>query len=114
MARPIDPALGQIAVVLDMFATPVTVTRNADGLAKDVPMFARGLRGTELMGGAYQSDRLAVFRVSDWEAQFGATPPVRFDKMALRAGSFSVEDVRAAPETGQPVFFKVLLRGGRV
>lgn len=77
--------------------------------------YVRGVREDDLFAAAMQQDVAGVIDAAAFKAAFPARNyPQRFDRLRLGDGrSFAVEEWRGAPNDTQPVFFKLLLRGGQ-
>lgn len=86
-----------------------------DGATGVVRAYVRGVCAEDLFAGAVQQDVAAVINSEQFIAQFPARlMPARLDRLRVRNGrSYAVEEVRGAPNDEQPVFFKLLLRGGQ-
>ena len=80
-----------------------------------MPAFVRGYQPpVDMIAGAQQQDRIAVIDAAVFAAKFPARPsPQRLDKMTIKNRTYTVEEWRGSP-ADEPVFFKVLLRGGTV
>lgn len=67
-------------------------------------------------GGAMQTDRMAVLDAAQFAAAFPARPrPLRFDRLRTLGPmgmTYTIEEWRGSPEDGDPVVFRILLRGG--
>jgi hypothetical protein len=74
--------------------------------------FARGLREDDLFMEALQRDIVAVVDVEKFTAIVGEATPRRLDRLVIAGTRYTVEAWRGAPIT-EPVFFKLLLRGGQ-
>lgn len=84
--------------------------------AFNINAFLRGLRADDLFGSALQSDVVAIINAADLKAALPGRPrPLRYDRLhALgQVGlTYTVEEWRGSPHYDQPIFFKLLLRGG--
>lgn len=75
--------------------------------------FIRGVRAEDLFGAAMQQDVAAIIDAAEFAAAFPASPkPRRYDRLRTPTMSYAVEEWRGSPNDDQPVFFKLLLRGG--
>lgn len=76
--------------------------------------FIRGVRSDDLFASAMQQDVAAILDAKDFAAAFPARPkPQRYDRLRTPTTSYAVEEWRGSPNDDQPVFFKLLLRGGQ-
>lgn len=98
------------SAVFDMFAAPVTYERPG-AVRQDIKAAVRDFRGDDLFGSAVVGDRLAVVRAADFLG-LGLSAPQKFDRVDMADGVFVVMDWRAAPPVGEPVFFRLAVRGG--
>ena len=90
-----------------VFYTPQT------GLADTITAYVRGTRSEDLWASAIQGDLAAVVNAGEFAAKI-APCPRRFDRLRTDAGlTYSVEEWRGAPTESDPVFYKLLLRGGQ-
>lgn len=82
----------------------------------DIHCFIRGLRSDDLFASALQTDIVGIVSADDLALLLPARPaPLRYDRVhqANALGFyFTVEEWRGAPHYDQPIFFKLLLRGG--
>lgn len=102
-----------MGAALGMFSSPADYERrpaNGQPMAGSVRAFVRGLRGEELMAAAQQFDHFAVCTRADLAAS-GLYPPQRFDRITVNGRTYTVQDWRPAPTSGDPVFVKLLVRG---
>lgn len=99
-----------MSAAFDLFAGDVTYRRG--GVPPVVIKAAvRDFKGDTLFGSAMQSDRLATVRARDIVAA-GLAKPQRYDQLDATEGTFVVIDWRAHPAVGEPMFFKLAIRGG--
>ena len=78
-----------------------------------INVFVRGLRAEDLFGDALQTDVVAIVSADDLAAALPARPrPLQYDRLAAQDQTYSVQEWRAAPHYLNPIFFKLLLRGG--
>jgi len=103
---------GGMQAALKQFGAAVGYTPLA-AVSVQVVAFVRGLREDDLFVEAMQRDSVAVIGADEFKAQTGKDTPRRLDRLATASASYTVEAWRAAPESGPPVFFKLLLRGGQ-
>ena len=90
-----------------VFYTPQT------GAAATISAYIRGNRSDDLFASAIQGDLAAVVNAGEFAAKIGPSPR-RFDRLRTDAGlTYSVEEWRGAPVEADPVYFKLLLRGGQ-
>jgi len=79
----------------------------------DIGMFLRGVREDDLFAGAMQQDQVAILDADLWASYFPSRrSPMRLDRVITPKGTYAVEQWRGAPNDGEPVFYKLLLRGG--
>jgi len=75
--------------------------------------FVRGLRAEDLFGDALQTDVVGIISADDLAlAMPGRARPLQYDRLAAIGQVYSVQEWRGAPHYLDPVFFKLLLRGG--
>jgi hypothetical protein len=75
--------------------------------------FIRGVRADDLFANVLQQDVAAVIDAAEFVAAFTAMPrPQRYDRLRTATMSYTVEEWRGSPNDDEPVFFKLLLRGG--
>jgi len=101
--------------VFASFARDVTY-RLHTGETATVKAFIRGIKEDDLFAGAMQQDQVAQVDAVVWKAAFPSRQqPQRYDRIITPANgqTFAVESFRGAPNDGEPVFFKLLLRGGQ-
>jgi len=89
------------------------------GLSVFVPLraYVTGMRSDNSpFGGAMQSDKMAVIDAARFAAAFpGRVRPLKFDRLRTLGPmgmTYTVEEWRGAPDGGDPVVFRILLRGG--
>jgi len=113
MPNLVDSIRGTQQQFFKMFARPATYRLNPTGETSSIPMFLRGLREDDLFAGAMQQDQVAVLDANVWLGAFPSRQtPARLDRVTSPKGTYAVEQWRGAPNDGEPVFFKLLLRGG--
>lgn len=111
MTNIIDQAAPWLRQGFRMMAREATYTPK-DGTAAPVLAFIRGLTSEDLFAAAQQRDLVAVVDAEEFAATFNATPR-KYDRIqALGPFSYAVEEWRGSPHDDEPVFFKILLRGG--
>jgi hypothetical protein len=74
--------------------------------------FLRGVKEQDTFASAMQQDTVAVVDAQQFVVFTGNQTPRRFDRVRTASRSYSIEEWRGAPNDDQPVFFKLLLRGG--
>jgi hypothetical protein len=109
----VDAITGVLRMQVKMLGRDVDYTLN-DGTAGVLRAWVRGVRAEDLFAGAVQQDMAGVVNADEFVARFPARIwPARFDRLRTRNGrTYSVEEIRGAPNDEKPVFFKLLLRGG--
>ena len=101
-----------LRVVLKLFGRQVFYNAQA-GAADSIVAWIRGVRTDDLFASAIQSDMAAIVDGGEFVAKIGPSPR-RFDRLRTTAGlTYSVEEWRGAPVEADPVFYKLLLRGGQ-
>jgi hypothetical protein len=96
-----------------MFASPCEYKLHNENVQRSAKAFIRGLKEDDLFAGAMQADLVAILDAPDWLALFPERQhPLRLDRIVTGLNSYAVEVWRAAPVSGAPVFYKLLLRGG--
>jgi hypothetical protein len=85
-----------------------------DGAAVTVRAYIRGVRAQDLFASAVQQDVAAILDAKEFLTKLPTrTSPARFDRLRTVQGrTYSIEEWRGSPENN-PVFFKLLLRGGQ-
>lgn len=84
------------------------------GAPASLLVFIRGVRSDDLFASAMQQDIAAIIDAADFAAAFPARPiPARYDRLRTARFSYAVEEWRGSPNDDEPVFFKLLLRGGQ-
>jgi hypothetical protein len=78
-----------------------------------IPAFLRGLRSEDTFAAAMQQDSVLEMDAAVFASTIGQATPRRYDRAVVGGQSFSVEEWRGAPNDAQPVFFKLLVRGGQ-
>lgn len=78
---------------------PLTIV----GRAGDRPVFADAIEA---------GDMICTIDAADWAAVFPADRPRKFDKVTAGGVPYTVQNSHAAPPDGDPVWFRLLLRGG--
>lgn len=97
---------------LKAFGADVFYTAQS-GPADTLTAYVRGVRSEDLFASAMQGDLAGVVDGAEFAAKIGPSPR-RFDRLRTGAGlTYSVEEWRGAPTEANPVFFKLLLRGGQ-
>jgi hypothetical protein len=109
----VDSALKlPLRFVLSLFGRQVFYTAHG-GTGDSVVAYIRGVRADDLFASAMQGDLAAVVNGAEFAAKIGPSPR-RFDRLRTTAGlTYSVEEWRGAPTESDPVFYKLLLRGGQ-
>jgi hypothetical protein len=98
---------------LARYGRPQTYTV-LNGPQAELTAYVRGVRAEDLFAGANQQDVAAVIDAQAFRAAFPTRAyPQRLDRLRVDGASWAVEEWRGSPNDGQPVFFKLLLRGGR-
>jgi hypothetical protein len=108
----VDSALKlPLRFVLSLFGRQVFYT--APNASESIVAYIRGVRADDLFASAMQGDLAAVVNGAEFAAKI-APSPRRFDRLRTEAGlTYSVEEWRGAPTESDPVFYKLLLRGGQ-
>ena len=76
--------------------------------------FIRGVRADDLFAAAMQQDQAVVIDAAEFATLFPARPkPARYDRVRTPTMSYAVEEWRGSPNDDEPVFFKLLVRGGQ-
>jgi hypothetical protein len=96
---------------LQMFGRPADYTAQG-GASGSLVAYVRGVRAQDLFASAVQADLAAVVDAGEFAAKIGPTPR-RFDRLRTMSLTYSVEQWRGSPTDDDPVFFKLLLRGGQ-
>lgn len=92
---------------------PVFYTSQSGGGNDTIAAYIRGVRADDLFASVIQGDLAAVVDAGEFAAKIGPSPR-RFDRLRTDAGlTYSVEEWRGAPVEADPVYFKLLLRGGQ-
>jgi hypothetical protein len=94
-----------------MFARDITYRVN--GVDATIPAFLRGLRSEDTFASAMQQDSVLIMDAQAFVQLVGQPTPRRYDRAIVGAQSFAVEEWRGSPNDIQPVFFKLLVRGGQ-
>lgn len=110
MTNLVDAITSPMRFALRLFGRTVEYQPQAGGTTQIVA-FLRGVRSDDLFAGAIQQDVAAVVDALQLQVAIGR-PPQRFDRLRTAQRTFAVEEWRGAPNDDQPVFFKLLLRGG--
>jgi hypothetical protein len=96
-----------------MFGGAATYVLNDAVTTASLKAYVRGLRSQDLFAAAAQQDVLGVVDAAAFVVAFPArVSPQRFDRLRVGTISYAVEQWRGSPDNDQPVFFKLLLRGG--
>jgi hypothetical protein len=96
-----------------MTAKPATYAPSS-GTPTPLLAFIRGVRSDDLFASAMQQDVAAVIDADQFKALFPARPiPARYDRLRTATMSYAIEEWRGSPNDDEPVFFKLLLRGGQ-
>lgn len=82
------------------------------GTSRALTAFVRGLGTDDTWANAQQTDMLAIINADDFAVAFPASRPKKYDRLRTPTRSYSVEEWRAAPASGDPVVWKLLVRGG--
>jgi hypothetical protein len=99
--------------VFRLTAKPAQYQQQA-GAQMTIAAFLRGLRSDDLFASAMQQDMVAILDSIDFATAFPARPvPARYDRLRTAKFSYAVEEWRGSPNDDEPVFFKLLLRGGQ-
>jgi hypothetical protein len=96
-----------------MFARDITYRKAAGGIDATIPAFLRGLRSEDTFASAMQQDSVLIMDAQAFGQLVGQPTPRRYDRAIVGAQSFAVEEWRGSPNDIQPVFFKLLVRGGQ-
>jgi hypothetical protein len=109
----IDSALKlPLRFVLKLYGRQVSYTAQS-GVGGSIVAYIRGVRAEDLFASAIQADLAGVVDAGEFVTKIGPSPR-RFDRLRTEAGlTYSVEEWRGAPVEADPVFFKLLLRGGQ-
>lgn len=84
------------------------------GAPQPLLVFIRGVRSDDLFASAMQQDIAAIVDAAEFAAAFPARPvPARYDRLRTATFSYAVEEWRGSPNDDEPVFLKLLLRGGQ-
>jgi hypothetical protein len=85
-----------------------------NGPQAELTAYVRGVRSEDLFAGAAQQDVACVIDAAEFRIAFPTRrAPQRLDRLLIDGATWAVEEWRGAPNDAQPVFFKLLLRGGR-
>jgi hypothetical protein len=110
----IDAIAGSQRAFVKNMSRPLVYVQNDGVTIATILAYVRGLRAEDLFASALQQDLVAVTDAAAFAIAFPArSTPQRFDRLRIEATSYAVEDWRAAPAFGNPVFFKLQLRGGQ-
>ena len=108
----VDSTAPALRYGFSLFARPATYVPSS-GAGASLLAFIRGVRSDDLFASAMQQDVAAVIDALQFATLFPARPvPARYDRLRTATVSFAVEEWRGSPNDDQPVFFKLLLRGG--
>lgn len=95
------------------FALPGLYSRGPAGAPTEINVFVIGNRADGLFGAAVQGDVFAQVDAAEFRVLFGdGSTPQKFDRLRTMGQSYTVQEMRGAPNNDAPVFFKLLLRGG--
>lgn len=109
----VDSAAPLLRQGFRMIARSVSYTPQG-GTQETIKAHVHGTKVHEVFAAAMQRDMLGVVDVEEFQATFGAgTTPRKYDRLRTAGGSYAVEEWRGAPHDDDPVFFKLLLRGGQ-
>ena len=98
---------------LAMFGRPQQYALNDNSATVQLVAWVRGVRSDDLFAGAMQQDMAAVINAAAFRAAFSPrATPQRYDRIRIAGRSWSVEEWRGSPNDDEPVFYKLLLRGG--
>ena len=112
MANLVDRIAGSMRWALQALGRPQLYTV-LNGPQAELIAYVRGVRSEDLFAGAMQQDVAAVIDAAAFRAAFPTRrTPVRLDRLHIDNASWAVEDWRGSPNDAEPVFFKLLLRGG--
>jgi hypothetical protein len=96
-----------------MTAKPATYAPH-NGTPVTLLAYIRGVRAEDLFAAVMQQDLAGVIDADEFKALYPARPiPARYDRLRTSTMSYAVEEWRGSPADDQPVFFKLLLRGGQ-
>jgi hypothetical protein len=108
----VDAISAPLRWTLKVYGKDVFYTAQA-GPADSIIAYIRGVRSEDLFASAMQGDLAGVVDAVQFVAKIGPSPR-RFDRLRTGASlTYSVEEWRGAPTEANPVFFKLLLRGGQ-
>lgn len=98
---------------LDRFGTDADYTLH-DGSTAVLRVYVRRVRAEDLFAGAMQQDIAAIVAADQFRAAFPSRfTPARLDRIRTPEGrSYVVEEHGGSPQIN-PVFFKMLVRGGQ-
>ena len=94
-------------------AKPATYAPH-NGAPATLLAFIRGVRAEDLFAAVMQQDLAGVISADQFKTLYPARPiPARYDRLRTATMSYAVEEWRGSPSDDEPVFFKLLLRGGQ-
>lgn len=109
----VDSTAPTLRYGFSLFARPATYVPGG-GASASLLAFIRGVRSDDLFASAMQQDVAAVVDAAQFKLLFPARPiPARYDRLRTATTSYAVEEWRGSPNDDNPVFFKLLLRGGQ-
>lgn len=109
----VDRIAASMRWALGLYGRPQLYTV-LNGPQAELTAYVRGVRSEDLFAGANQQDVAAVIDAQAFRNAFPTRRgPQRLDRLQIDGVAWAVEEWRGAPNDAQPVFFKLLLRGGR-
>ena len=113
MGTLVDQIAASLRWCLSVFGRPQSYALNDNTATVTLVAWVRGVRSDDLFAGAMQQDMAAVINAAAFRAAFAPrVTPQRFDRLRIAGRSWSVEEWRGSPNDDEPVFYKLLLRGG--
>jgi hypothetical protein len=113
MPNLVDQIAGWLRWCLAQFGRPQQYALNDNSATVTLVAWVRGVRSDDLFAAAQQQDMAAVIDAAAFRAAFAPrVTPRRYDRLRIESRSWSVEEWRGSPSDDQPVFYKLLLRGG--
>jgi hypothetical protein len=109
----VDQMAGPLRWALAMFGRQQLYALNDNSATVQLVAYVRGVRADDLFANAQQQDIAAVINAAAFRAAFAPRAmPQRYDRLRISGRSWSVEEWRGSPNDDEPVFYKLLLRGG--
>jgi hypothetical protein len=113
MGTLVDRIAAPLRWALMMFGRSQHYALNDNSATVQLVVYVRGVRADDLFANAQQQDIAAVINAAAFRAAFAPrATPQRYDRLRISGRSWSVEEWRGSPNDDEPVFYKLLLRGG--